>query len=205
MEIKVLKSKYMRGIMEQNTYVLTKGKFAIVIDAGAEIEDVKEAVGKRKVLGVLMTHLHFDHFWYLDKYLEEFDTSVFIQKGYENKFSDSQLNGSILIRQAIEKNISEKRIKNYAKNLKLENFDIEVFETPGHSADCVCILVEKNLFTGDTIFADCIGRIDLKDSSKDQMIQSLEKIREIDFETAFPGHYESVSKEQVNKTISFYI
>jgi len=179
-EIVKLKSKFMHGIMEQNTYVLLKGKFAVIIDAGADLEDVKDVIGKRKVLGVLMTHLHFDHFWYLDNYLEEFDTEVFVVEGYENKFSDAVLNGSYLIRQVVEKNISKKRIKYYAKNLKLENFDIEVFYTPGHCEDCVSLLIEKNLFTGDTIFSDCIGRIDLKDSSKDQMIESLEKIKEID-------------------------
>ena len=65
--------------------------------------------------------------------------------------------------------------------------------------------IEKNLFTGDTIFSDCIGRIDLKDSSKDQMIESLEKIKEIDFETAFPGHYESATKQEILKTIGFYL
>lgn len=204
-KIDVLKSKYMRGVMEQNTYVLTKGKFALIVDAGADAKDVKDIVGDKKVLGVLMTHLHFDHFWNLDEYLEEFDTSVFVVEGFEKKFVDSELNGSVLVRQNIQKNINKNKIKYYQKNLKLENFDIEVIETPGHSADCVCILIEGNLFTGDTIFSDCIGRIDLKDSSKDGMISSLEKIKEINFETAYPGHYESATKQEIIKTIGFYI
>ena len=205
MEIVCLKSKYMRGIMEQNTFVLTKGKFAIIIDAGADLEDVKAVVGNKKVLGVFMTHLHFDHFWFLDEYLEEFNTNVYIQEGFENKFEDAELNGSYLIRKPVTKNISKKRIKYYAKNLKLENFDVQVFSTPGHSADSVCVLVEENLFTGDTIFSDCIGRIDLKDSSQKQMIESLENIKGINFKEAFPGHYESSLKEQIIKTIGFYL
>ena len=204
-EIICLKSKYMCGVMEQNTYVLTKGKFAVIIDAGADLEDIKEAVGNRKVLGVFLTHIHFDHFWYLEEYLNKFDTCVFIQKNFENKFGDSELNGSCLIRQNIQKNISKNRIKYYAKNLKLENFEFEIFSTPGHSEDCVCIKLGDNLFTGDTIFSDCIGRIDLKDSSKKGMIESLELIRQIDFKTAYPGHYESATKEQILKTISFYL
>ena len=65
-EIVRLKSKYMHGVMEQNTYVLLNGKFALIIDAGAEIEEVKEVIGKRKVVGVMLTHLHFDHFWYVE-------------------------------------------------------------------------------------------------------------------------------------------
>ena len=115
-EIVRLKSKYMHGVMEQNTYVLLKGKFALIIDAGAEIEEVKEVIGKRMVVGVMLTHLHFDHFWYVEKYVEEFDTEAYVVEGYENKFSDAVLNGSYLIRQQIEKNVSKKRIKYYAKN-----------------------------------------------------------------------------------------
>ena len=205
MEIKTIKAKFMRGLMDQNTYVVSDGKNSIIIDAGANIEDIVEHTKNTKVLAVLLTHLHFDHFWNLECYLECFDTSVYIQEGFENKFENCELNGSMLVRQNIQKNISKKRIKYYAKNFKLEIFDVEVFSTPGHSADSVCVLIENKLFTGDTIFSDCIGRIDLKDSSKESMIESLEKIKTIDFSVALPGHYESATKEQIINTISFYL
>ena len=204
-EIVCLKSKFMHGIMEQNTYVLTKGKFALIVDAGADLNDVKDVVGDRKVLGVFMTHLHFDHFWYLEEYLKEFDCPVYIWPNYENKFTDSVLNGSVLVRKSIEKNIKKSQIKYYENNLKLGDFDCEIIHTPGHSADSVCILIDDNLFTGDTIFSDAIGRTDLKDSSNQDMVQSLQKIRGIDFITAYPGHYESASKIQILRTIGFYL
>ncbi len=204
-EIKVIKSRFMRGIFEQNTYVLMDKKTAVIIDAGADLEDVKNVIGERKVLGVLMTHLHFDHFWYLEEYLQAFDTYVFVQEGFETKFEDAELNGSVLIRRDISKNISKKRIKYYAKNLLLEKFNFEIFSTPGHSADSVCILFEDNLFTGDTIFSDCIGRTDLKDSSEQEMLESLNKIASIDFQTAYPGHYDEATKNQILKTIGFYL
>ncbi len=205
MEIKVIKSKFMRGVFEQNTYVLTTKKHALIIDAGADLEDVKQAVGDRQVQAVLMTHLHFDHFWYLEEYLDEFNTNVYIQKGFENKFIDSELNGSFLIKKAVTKNIEKSQIKYYENKLKLGDFYCEVIETAGHSADSVCLLVDELLFTGDTIFVDSIGRIDLKDSSRDEMISSLEKIRQIDYKAAFPGHYEQASKQQIIKTIDFYL
>ena len=205
MEIKVIKSKFMRGMFEQNTYVLTNKKSAIIIDAGADTEDVKKAVGNKKVLAILMTHLHFDHFWYLDEYLSEFDTCVYIQEGHENKFEDCELNGSVLIRKNIQKNIEKNRIKFYKETLKLGDFECKVYASSGHSADSVCLLIDDCLFTGDTVFADAIGRIDLKDSDKEKMIESLELIKTIDFVRAYPGHYESASKNEIIKTISFYL
>ena len=205
MEINVIKSRFMRGVFEQNTYVLLSKKQALIIDAGADLEDVKQAVGNRKVQAILMTHLHFDHFWYLEEYLKEFECPVYIQEGAENKFTDSELNGAILVRKTIIKNIDKSQIKYYENRLKLGNFDCDIIKTPGHTADSVCILINDNLFTGDTIFLDTIGRIDLGDSSRQDMINSLRKIQELDFVTAYPGHYESASKNQIIKTIGFYL
>lgn len=205
MKIEVIKSKFMRGVFEQNTYVILTKTQALIIDAGANVEDVKQVVGKRKVQGVLMTHLHFDHFWFLEEYLKEFDTNVFIQAGAENKFADSEFNGAVLIRKNIEKNIEKNRIKYYENQLKLSDFNCEIVETEGHAEDCVCIKIGDNLFTGDTIFADSIGRTDLVDSSNDKMIESLNKIKNIDFKIAYPGHYESATKDEIIKTIGFYI
>ena len=78
MEVICLKSKFLRNIFDQNTYVIKSGNSAIIVDAGAEIEDVKNALTGLKVKAILMTHLHFDHFWNLENYLHEFDCDVYV-------------------------------------------------------------------------------------------------------------------------------
>ena len=208
MEIKTIKSKFMRGMMDQNTYVLMNKKEAVIIDAGAEIEDIKQAVGERKVLAVLFTHLHFDHFWNIDEYLSEFDCDAYVVSGAEEKFSDSRLNGAVLVRQTLTKNIDKNRIKYYPENddkLTLNKHEFFIYHTPGHAGDCVCIKANENLFTGDTVFKFSIGRIDLYDSSESEMRKSLEKINAIDFEFAYPGHDEYATKNEIKKTISYYL
>lgn len=205
MEVNIIKSKFLRGLFDQNTYVLTDKNQAVIIDAGAELEDVKKVVGKRRVLAILMTHLHFDHFWNLDKYLSDFDCPVFIKEDQEEKFENPKHNGSVVIRKDFAKKIDKKYIKYYAKKLVLGNFEFDVFDTFGHSSDCVCLLTNRNLFTGDTIFSDCVGRTDLYDSDNDKMLESLKLIQTIDFERAYPGHYESATKDEILKTISFYL
>ena len=77
--------------------------------------------------------------------------------------------------------------------------------TSGHTSDSVCILFEDKLFTGDTVFVDGIGRTDLVDSSSFEMKNSLEKIKNIDFAVAFPGHYEPATKDKVLKEINYYL
>ena len=208
MEIKTIKSKFMRGVMDQNTYVILNKKEAVIIDAGAELEDIKQVVGDRKVLAVLLTHLHFDHFWNIDEYLTEFDCDVYVVRNAENKFADSKLNGAFLVRQTLTKNIDEKYIKYYPENgerLNIGKFDFVVYHTPGHASDCVCLKLDENLFTGDTVFKYSIGRIDLYDSSESDMRKSLETIKEVDFEFAYPGHDEYANKNEIKKTISYYL
>ena len=203
--ISTVVSKFMRGAFEQNTYVLYNKKEAVIIDAGAEVEDLKNIIKNRKVLAVLITHLHFDHIWNLAEILKEFDCLVFIQKDCENSFIDSRYNASYMIRQNLTFEIPSRKVKYYTENMKFGKFEFKVFQTSGHSRDCVCLLIGDNLFTGDTIFKDSIGRTDLMDSDNKKMLESLKIIKDIEFKTAYPGHYESCSKEEVLETINMFL
>ena len=200
-----IKSKFMKNLFDQNTYVLSNKKEAIIIDAGAELEDVKEAIKNKKVLAVLMTHLHFDHMWNLDEYLEEFSCPVYMVEGFEEKFENPSKNCSTIVRIDVIKNIKKEQIKYYENNLKIGAFNIEVLFTPGHSADSVCLLVGDKLFSGDTVFADGVGRTDLYDSSNNQMADSLEKIKQLKYSKLYSGHYEESTKEKTDKLINYYL
>jgi hydroxyacylglutathione hydrolase len=68
----------------------------------------------------------------------------------------------------------------------------EVLHTPGHSAGSIC-LYEKDagiLFTGDTLFAGSIGRVDLPTGSMDEISKSIsEKIMMLPGDVKmYPGH-----------------
>ncbi len=205
MEVKILKSKYMHGIMEQNTYVLLNGQSALIIDAGADLEELKKAVLGKKVEAILMTHLHFDHFWFLDEYLKEFGCNVFVCKGAEEKFLEEAKNGSLLIRKGVVRNIDAKNVKYYENQLNFDNFDVKVYFTPGHSGDCVCLKIDDCLFSGDTVFAGGIGRCDLYDSSTEDMKKSLELIKSLDYKILYSGHYEASTKEKVDEMLKNYL
>ena len=204
MQIISLKSKFLMGVFEQNTYVLIHGNEAVIVDAGADIEDVKKAVGKAKVLGILMTHLHFDHMWNIEKYVSEFDADVFVTKAAEKAFVDAELNASTMMHDLVFE-IPQKNIKYYAKKLKLGKFDFEVINTPGHTADSVCLLTQNNLFSGDTLYVDGVGRTDLETGNAFELKNSLKRIRELDFDKVFSGHYEPFDRQTALAVIDFYI
>lgn len=204
-KIITIKSKFLKNVFDQNTYILTNKNEAVIVDAGAELEEVKQAVSGKKVLAVLLTHAHFDHIWNLEQYVNEWGCDVYVQQGEERRFVDDKLNASFIVRQKITKNISKNFVKYYAEKLKIGSFNFEIIFTPGHTSDGVCILWDKNLFTGDTVFADGVGRTDLEDSNPFEMANSLKKILALDFDVAYPGHYESANKDKIETSISYYI
>jgi glyoxylase-like metal-dependent hydrolase (beta-lactamase superfamily II) len=63
-----------------------------------------------------------------------------------------------------------------------------VFATPGHSADSVCLLWERVLFTGDTVLGEGSVFIAPGDGSLSAYLASLEKLTELDLDAICPGH-----------------
>ena len=65
-----------------------------------------------------------------------------------------------------------------------------VLHTPGHTPGSVCLLAEKHLFSGDTLFAGSIGRTDHPGGDYDQLMKSIfEKLMDLDGPVkVIPGH-----------------
>jgi glyoxylase-like metal-dependent hydrolase (beta-lactamase superfamily II) len=60
--------------------------------------------------------------------------------------------------------------------------DAEVLFTPGHTPGSVCYRVGTNLFTGDTLFVDWVGRADFPGGDPVALFGSLGRLRTL------PGH-----------------
>lgn len=60
--------KVVVGQLEENCYILDINNKVLVIDPGDEFNKINNAINKREVLGVLITHNHFDHVGALDDF-----------------------------------------------------------------------------------------------------------------------------------------
>lgn len=79
--------KVVVGSLEENCYILKKEDNVLVIDPGDEISKIEKVVGQNKVVGVLITHKHFDHIGaisYFDKSIV-YDFSNLEEKEYDIK------------------------------------------------------------------------------------------------------------------------
>jgi glyoxylase-like metal-dependent hydrolase (beta-lactamase superfamily II) len=64
----------------------------------------------------------------------------------------------------------------------------EAIGTPGHSADSVCLLYQRVLFTGDTVLGAGSVFIAPGDGSLSAYLASLEKLLALDLDAICPGH-----------------
>lgn len=158
--------KVVTGYLDENCYVLIKNGTCLVVDPGDNFPKIKAEVGENKILGVLITHSHFDHIGALRNFLTKKSIKIFKKSNLEEK------------------------------EYTLGDFKFKCIYTPGHSKDSVTFFFEEENFmlVGDFIFNESIGRTDLPGGSAEEMQESINKILEYsDNITIYPGHNETTT------------
>ena len=198
MKLKIVTGEY----LDANIYILSENGKAIIIDSGAKLNDIKNAVGKNKVLGVLLTHGHYDHALYALDYSKEFDCPIFIHKSGKEVLLDPKKNYGETF---YIDNFTNFKFLEGDGILILDEIKIEYFSTAGHSPCGMCYLINGDLFAGDTLFDNGIGRTDLNGSDKEQMLLSLEKLSALNFNNVYSGHGASSDATRQKRNIQVHI
>lgn len=68
------------GYLEENCYVLSIDNDCLIVDPGDEADKITRAIGNKSVLGILITHYHFDHIGALDKLNELYNPIIIDDK-----------------------------------------------------------------------------------------------------------------------------
>lgn len=164
------------GYLQTNCYFLIKNNKVLLIDPADEFEEIKRKLEGLDLVGVIVTHHHFDHIGALDEVLENYHVNLY-------DFS----------------NLKE-------GNNNIGDFEFEVIYTPGHTDDSITIFFpkEKIMFVGDFIFKNSIGRTDLPSGNYKEMLNSISKIKEYPNVTIYPGHDEKTTLEYEKKYNEFF-
>ena len=73
--------------------------------------------------------------------------------------------------------------------LKVGDVEVEFLHTPGHTPGSQCFKIKRTLVSGDTLFVDGCGRVDLPGSNSEDMYHSLQKLASLPDDTLLlPGH-----------------
>jgi hydroxyacylglutathione hydrolase len=144
----------------------------------------------KEIEWVINTHAHFDHvggngyFFDAKTAIHELDAPV-LENGDDELSFAGFFNGKMKARKVDRKLKDGDQINGF-----------RVIHTPGHSPGSICLYDEKDrvLFSGDTVFAEGVGRTDLPGGSGDELKKSLEKLRGLRVDKLLPGHGEPVLK-----------
>ena len=159
-------------------------KEAIVIDPGLDLpfeaKQIFDYITKRKlnVKLILNTHGHQDHISGNAIFQEKYNIPIYIH-GYDassiEELESNKFPAPVLLEDG--------------SLIKFGNDSLKVMLTPGHTPGSICLVGEKLVFTGDTLFNEGIGRTDFPGGSTRDMRLSLQKlVRLPDYFLIYPGH-----------------
>lgn len=165
------------GELAANCYLLSGDSELAIIDPGGDLEKLIAAVkaANKRLKYIINTHYHDDH--------------TARASGLKKSCG-----GEILI------HLAEKEFIRFKADRYLESDDdiafnetgLKIIPTPGHTPGSICLLGDRVIFTGDTLFRDGRGRTDLPGGSEPAMQESLAKLARIikPGMTVYPGHGE---------------
>ena len=143
-----------------------------------------------KIVGILLTHGHYDHILGIEKLREHYPVPVFAHEAEEALLNNPNNNLSAMTgRPCVVKDVT------YVKDgqtLQMAGYNFQVLHTPGHTPGgcCYYIASEKILISGDTLFCTSVGRTDFPGGSMSDLIRGIkDKLMVLPDEVrVLPGH-----------------
>ena len=179
------------GPMQNFTYIVgsKRTREVAIVDPAWDIGELVEQINSKdyKLTAALVTHYHPDHcggsFGGHDvegvaDLLETNPVKIYAHK--------AEADGVKRVTGISESDMV--RVES-GDDLKLGDISIEFLHTPGHTPGSQCFRIKNTLVSGDTLFINGCGRVDLPGSSSEDMYHSIQKLGSLPDDTLLlPGH-----------------
>ena len=180
------------GPMQNYTYIVgsKKTREVALVDPAWNIEALLEHVVEKRELNptaVLVTHYHPDHIGG-EIYGQSIEglSQLLELKGMKIYAHREEASGVQRVTGISDSDICS---VDSGDTLRLGDIEIEFLHTPGHTPGSQCFKVKNALVSGDTLFIQGCGRVDLPGADPDEMWRSLQKLADLPDDTVlFPGH-----------------
>lgn len=182
------------GMVQTNFYFLYRegSRECIVIDPADYGRQLYDEMTKRglTVRGIFLTHAHFDHIWGLADLEKECGAPVYANEAEKRVCESDDLNHSRVHGRPCT--CHPDVYLHDGQEVTVAGITMKMLSTPGHTEGSCCYYIEEGhlLFSGDTLFADSVGRTDLPTGSMSALVRSVrEKLFPLPDDTqVFPGH-----------------
>jgi glyoxylase-like metal-dependent hydrolase (beta-lactamase superfamily II) len=163
------------GYMDNFSYIVgcEDTRQALVIDPGADVRRIISAAQKEnlEIVYIVNTHGHGDHTAGNAELKSLTGAKIIIHTLDADRYPEAD----ILI-------IDE-------DPFQLGETTFDILHTPGHTPGGICIYIQGNLFTGDTLFVGDSGRTDLPGGHRPTLGKSIRRLMELPDDTViWPGH-----------------
>jgi len=177
------------GPFFSNCYIVgpDTGSEGLIIDAGAEPNDIMVAVKKLRltVKHIIATHGHMDHVGAIGE----------LKKTTGAQFAIHEADAAFLSRRGflfggIGSSVQPDLLLHGGETISAGSLSFKVLHTPGHSPGGICLVGDGVVFSGDTLFRSGIGRYDFPGASGRQLMDSIRtKLLSLPDDTVvYPGH-----------------
>lgn len=201
MQIVTLNHNYVR----QNAYVLIDGHDAAVIDPGFNGKAIRQVLTEydASLSLVLLTHVHYDHIRDLELLGKNVhDIPVVFHHAEESFFSDDYKNYAKAFSRSFKlPDGFSKHPVDHGDSVSFRSHTIAAHHTPGHTEGSLSYALGDDLFSGDTLFFDSIGRTDLYSGDPkaiDRSVAYLFDTFDSDV-TVHPGHGRSATFAEIKE------
>ena len=191
--------RFINSRFNSNTYVIAHSEHddVWIVDPGDanNVFEWMKVHSKTSIMGVLLTHAHFDHLYGINEILFQYPRCVvYIANNYGREaLHNPKINGSKYTDEGpivINDNAQVEYYKN--KMLLWEDVEMQTINTPGHSDDSQCLIVDGMMFTGDTLIKDVRTVTKLKGGSVEKLddtVVLLKQLKGLGLKV-MPGHGE---------------
>lgn len=201
--------------MDSNITFIQSGNSHVLIDAGTgmnyhaldkELQNLGSSLSQ--LTDIVLTHSHIDHIGGVIPIVEEGSPKIHLHKAEAEPINKGNMSQTLSNTFGVD--LPPLKIEGLLEEgmiLEFGDVKLEVFHTPGHSLGSICMMILDTgiLITGDTLFpGGSFGRTDFPTGNEKDLVESLRRIAEMDFEVGLPGHMHAMKFNAKKSAYSSY-
>jgi hydroxyacylglutathione hydrolase len=187
-----------KNIFSSNTYILKNSinDECVIIDPGFDIELICKdlADNNLKPIAIISTHGHFDHIGSVTFFKNKFKIPFYIHEADSKIMHSANFYLKIArIDHTFETPKPDIFFKENKEKINIGNFELCIYNFPGHSTGSCIIQHDKYLFSGDIMYKKGLGFNNFPGENKSKLKHSIQTIFETfsDDSLVLPGHGDS--------------
>lgn len=181
------------GQLQANCYLVwdEKTSQAIIIDPGDDgdfiIRRIQDFNLEPKL--IIATHGHFDHILAVTELKLAFNIPLLINRADLFLLNRASRTAQFFMGVKPDPSLPVDKFIKEGDIIKFGKQSLKVIETPGHTPGGIALYFKGVLFSGDTIFADGVGRTDFSYGLEEDLRKSIQKLLKFPSDTiVYPGH-----------------